>query len=137
MSKRSTLLRRVRAKEKVKSVSSSKNLPLGVSGRALHRNRMRRKTAKEAGRAIEKSKEKGKGKDRSGGKAKGNGKGLTCYVCGGIGHPVRLCPVKDGLNDLEQDAPEGEDTNEDGCWTEEDDETLQLSTAMLQATCVL
>ena len=30
------------------------------------------------------------------------------------------------VNDLEQDAPEGEDTNEDGCWTEEDDETLQL-----------
>ena len=30
--------------------------------------------------------------------------------------------MKDGLTD----APEGEDTNEDGCWTEEDDETPQL-----------
>ena len=27
---------------------------------------------------------------------------------------------------LEQDAPEGEDTIEQECWTEEDDETLQL-----------
>ena len=26
-------------------------------------------------------------------------------------------PVK-GVDDLEQVAPEGEDTNEDGCWTE-------------------
>ena len=57
---------------------------------------------------------------------------------------------------LEQDAPEREYTNEDECWTEEDDEPLQLgnlgsesclmkpcdtriakSTAMLQATWVL
>ena len=74
---------------------------------------------KEAGRAIEKRKGKGKGKGRSGGKAKGKGKGLTCYVCGGIGHPARLCPSEGWVNDLEQDAPEGEDT-------EEDDETLQL-----------
>ena len=47
-------------------------------------------------------------------------------MCGGIGHPARLCPSEGWVNDLEQDAPEGEDTNEDGCWTEEDDETLQL-----------
>ena len=40
-------------------------------------------------------------------------KGLKCHVCGWV-------------NDLEQDAPGGEDTIEDGCWTEEDDETLQL-----------
>ena len=46
---------------------------------------------KEAGRAIEKPKGKGKGKGWSGGKAKCKGKGLTCYVCGGIGHPARLC----------------------------------------------
>ena len=37
-----------------------------------------------------------------------------------------LCSSEGWVNDLEQDAPEGEDTNEDGCWTEEDDETLQL-----------
>ena len=47
-------------------------------------------------------------------------------MCGGIGHPARLCPSEGWVNDLEQDAPEGEDTNEGGCWTEEDDETLQL-----------
>ena len=40
--------------------------------------------------------------------------------------PRKLCPSEGWVNDLEQDAPEGEDTNEDGCWTEEDDETLQL-----------
>ena len=81
---------------------------------------------KEAGRAIEKPKGKGKGKGKSGGKAKGKGKGLKCYVCGGIGHPARLCPSEGWVNDLEQDTPVGEDTNEEGCWTEEDDETLQL-----------
>ena len=43
----------------------------------------------------------------------------------GIGHPARLCPSEGWVNDSEQDAPEGEDTNEEGCWTEEDDETLQ------------
>ena len=53
-------------------------------------------------------------------------KASKCHVCGGIGHPVRLCPSEGWVNDLEQDAPEGEDTNEDECWTEEDDETPQL-----------
>ena len=81
---------------------------------------------KEAGRAIEKPKGKGKGKGKSGGKAKGKGKGLKCYMFGGIGHPARLCPSEGWVNDLEEDTPEGEDTNEEGCWTEEDDETLQL-----------
>ena len=80
----------------------------------------------EAGRGIEKPKEKGKGKGRSGGKAKCKEKGLTCFVCGGVGHPARLCTSEAWVNDLEQAAPKGEDTNEDGCWTEEDDETLQL-----------
>ena len=80
---------------------------------------------KEAGKANEKPKEKGKGKGKSGGKAKGKGKGLKCYVCGGIEHTARLCPSDGWVNDLEQDTPEG-DTNEEGCWTEEDDETLQL-----------
>ena len=40
-------------------------------------------------------------------------------TCGGIGHPAGW------VNDLEQDTPEGEDTNEEGCWTEEDGATLQ------------
>ena len=47
-------------------------------------------------------------------------------MCGGAGHTARLCPSEGWVNDLEEDAPDGEDTNEDGCWTEEDDETLQL-----------
>ena len=46
------------------------------------------------------------------------------YVCGGSGHPARLCPSGGRVNDLEEDALEDEDTNEEGCWTEEDDETL-------------
>ena len=53
-------------------------------------------------------------------------KGLKRYVCGGIGHPARLCPCEGWVTDLEQDAPEGEGTNEDERPTEEDDETLQL-----------
>ena len=36
-----------------------------------------------------------------------------------IGHPARLCPSEGWVNDLEQDTPEGEDTNEEGCWTED------------------
>ena len=74
---------------------------------------------------LKKTKAKGKGKGRSGGKAKGKGKGLTCFVCGGIGHTARLCPSEGWVNDLEQDAPEGEDTNEDAFWAKEDGETLQ------------
>ena len=73
---------------------------------------------KEAGRAIEKPKERGKGKGKgqgkSGGKSKGKEKGLKCYVCGGIGHPARLCSSEGWVNDLEQDVPEGENTNEEG-----------------------
>ena len=34
--------------------------------------------------------------------------------------------MKDGSTTRSKDSPEGEDTNADGCWTEEDDETLQL-----------
>ena len=89
-------------------------------------NRQPWRQPKEAGRAVEKHKEKSKGKGKSGEKAKGKGKGLKCYLCGGIGHPARFCPSEGWVNDLEQEMPEGEDTNEEGCWTEEDDETLQL-----------
>ena len=78
------------------------------------KKRQRWPQSRETGRAIEKPKGKGKGK------------GLNCYVCGGIGHPARLCPSEGWVNDLEQDAPEGEDTNEEVCWTDEVDETLQL-----------
>ena len=44
----------------------------------------------------------------------------------GLDPPTRLCPSEGWVNDLEQDAPEGEDANEGECCTEEDDETLQL-----------
>ena len=47
-------------------------------------------------------------------------------VCGGIGHPARLCPSEGWVNDFDQDTPDGEHTNEEVCWAEEDDETLQL-----------
>ena len=46
----------------------------------------------------------------------------TASGAGGLDSPRGCAPV----NDLEQDALEGEDTIEDECWTEEDDETLQL-----------
>ena len=35
-------------------------------------------------------------------------------------------PAEGLVNDLEEDAPDGEDINEDGRWTEEDDERLLL-----------
>ena len=57
---------------------------------------------------------------------KAKGKGLKRYVCGGIEHPARLCPSEGWVIDLEQDAPEGEGTNEHERPIEEDDETLQL-----------
>ena len=69
---------------------------------------------KEARRDIEKPKGKGKGKGKSGGKAQGKGKGFKCHVCGKIGHPASLLPSEGWVNDLEQDTPEGEDTNKDG-----------------------
>ena len=42
-------------------------------------------------------------------------------------HPARLCSNEGWVNnDLEQDAPVREDTNEEGCQADEGDETLQL-----------
>ena len=89
-----------KGKEKVTRVSGPKNLPLEVSGRAHHRDRVRR-AIDSRGRSpwkqegtLKKTKEKGKGKGKSGGKATGKGKGLTCYVCGGIVHLARLCLSK-------------------------------------------
>ena len=48
----------------------------------------------EARRSIEKPKRNGKGKSKIGKKkkVKSKGNGLTCYVSGGIGHPVKWCP---------------------------------------------
>ena len=50
---------------------------------------------------------------------------FICFVCG-IGYPVRLCSSDGWVNDLKEEALQGEHVNEDGYWTEEDDETLQL-----------
>ena len=125
--KRSTLLRRASAKEKVTRVKGLKIPPREAGGRA-HR-RLWREIASR-GRSLKKQEEplksprrKAKAKVEERPKAKEKAK---CYVCGGIGHPARLCPSEGWVNDLEEDEPEGEDTNEEGCWTEEDDETLQL-----------
>ena len=50
---------------------------------------------------------------------------FICFVCG-IGYPARLCSSDGWVNDLKEEALEGEHINEDGYWTEEDDEILQL-----------
>ena len=50
---------------------------------------------------------------------------FICFVCG-IGFPVRPCSSDGWVNDLKEEALEGEHINEDGYWTEEDDEMLQL-----------
>ena len=114
-----------KSKGKGKKGQWTRTPPRKASCRA-HRT-MRRAIASRgrslAGRAIEKPKGKGKGKGKIGRQAKDKVKNLKCF---GIGHPARLCPSEGWVNDLEQDTPEGEDTNEEGCWTGEDDETLQL-----------
>ena len=51
--------------------------------------------------------------------------GFICFACG-IGYPARLCSSDGWVNDLKEEALEGEHINEDGNWTEEDDEILQL-----------
>ena len=50
---------------------------------------------------------------------------FICFVCG-IGYPARLCSSNGWVNDLKEEALEGEHINEDGYWTEEDDEILRL-----------
>ena len=106
-------------------MGGTKNLPWVASGRVRRRDRVRTGNRQQSsqpkgtGRTIQKPKGKGKGKGEFGGKAKG----FICDACGGIGHPARLCSSDGWVNDLEEDTIEGEDTDEDGCWTEED-ETL-------------
>ena len=92
-----------------------------------------RRAIDSPGRSLKKQEEpsksprgKAKAKAKVEERPKAKEKASMRYVCGGIGHPARLCPSEGWVNDLEQDAPEGEDTNEERCWTDEDDETLQL-----------
>ena len=66
---------------------------------------------KVTGRVTEKCKGKSTGKGKNGGKAK------TYFVRGGVGHSARLCSSEGWVHDRDEDALEGEDTNEDGCWT--------------------
>ena len=74
---------------------------------------------KEAGRALERPKEKCKGK--------GKEERPQMLRVRRDWTPREVVPSSEGwVHDLEQDAPEGEDTNEGECWTEEDDETLLL-----------
>ena len=47
-------------------------------------------------------------------------------MCGGFGHPTQLCASEGWVNNLDKKTPDGEDANDDGCWEEEEDETLQL-----------
>ena len=56
-------------------------------------------------------------------KAREKASHATCTE--GLSTP-RGCASEARVNDLAEDAPEGEDTNEDGCHTEEDEETLRL-----------
>ena len=69
---------------------------------------------------------KSRAKAGSGGTAKGKGERAHMLRVRREWAPARLCPSEGCVNDLEQVALEGEDTNDDGCWTEEDDDTLQL-----------
>ena len=86
--------------------------PLEASGRTHRRSRMRRATA---------SRRQGQRQEwRKGQRQRKKASHVTCVE--GLDTP----PSEGWVDDLEQDAPKGEDTNEDGCWTEEDDETLEL-----------
>ena len=78
---------------------------------------MRRETARRGrslrkqGKPLKSPRAKAKAKVEERPKAKEKASNATCAE--GIGHPARLCPSEGWVNDLEQDAPEGEDTNED------------------------
>ena len=83
--------------------------------RTHHIDRMWRGTASR-GRSLRMQEEplvgprrKAKAKARVEDRPKARGK-AKCYVCGGIGHPARLRPSEGWVRDLEQDAPDGEDT---------------------------
>ena len=67
---------------------------------------------------------KPKVKGKGGGKAKGKRTGVTCCVYLGVGHTARLCPSEGWVNNLEEETSDGE--NDDGCWAEEEVETLHL-----------
>ena len=55
----------------------------------------------------------------------------------GIGYPARLCSSEGRVNDLEEEALKGEHINEDGYWTEEDDETPLLPSLLLTEDCTM
>ena len=109
-------------RKRKKRVSGPRTPPREGSGRE-HRRMWRAITSR--GRSLRKQEEqlkiprgraKAKARVEERPKARGRASNSVC-VCEGIGHPARLCPSEGWVTDLEQDAPEGEDTNEDGCWT--------------------
>ena len=103
----------VRVKERVKRVSGPKNLPREDSGRI---------TETECGGEQEELLRGPRGRAQGNARVEERStprKALNATCAEGLDTPR-------GFDDLEQDALEGEDTNEDECGTEEDDETLQL-----------
>ena len=120
-------------RKRQKRVSGPKIPPLEVCGRAhrrmwraiVSRGRSQRKQEEPLKAQGERQRQRQRPRQKW---RKGQRQGIWHQMLrvGGIGHPAGLCPSEGWVNDLEQDAPEGENTNEEGCWTEEDDETLQL-----------
>ena len=88
----------------------------------VSRGRNQRKQEEPSKSPRRKAKAKARVEERP--KASEKGSNATCAE--GLGIPTRTCPSEGWVNDMEQEAPEGEDTIEEGCWTDEDYETLQL-----------
>ena len=109
LSNRSTPLQRERGKEKGGHIAE-------CGGQSPSRGRSPRRQGEPLKSPRGKAKAKAKVEERP--KARQRPQMLRCAE--GLG------PSEGWVTDLEQDTPEGEDTNEEGCWTEEDDETLQL-----------
>ena len=121
---------RERAKEKVRRVNGPRIPPREDSGRA-HRRMWRAiasrgRSPRRQGEPLKCQRGKAKVKAKVEERLKAKEKASNAACAEGLDTPRGCAPVKGGFNDLEQDTPEGEDTNEEGCWTKEDDETLQL-----------
>ena len=104
LTKRSTMLRGVRAKEKVKRFSGPKNLPWEVSGRAQRRDRMWRAAASRGHRtkkkegALKNPREKTGAKEGVEGKPHGREKASRASCAERLGTPRGCAPEKDGFS---------------------------------------
>ena len=74
------------------------------------------------GEPLKTPRAKAKSKAKVDGRPKAKEKASSATCAEGLG-TARRCTSEGYANVLEQDAPEGEDTNEEVCWTDEDDET--------------